>query len=151
MAEQPEEPQPRIVIDEGWKSRVEAEKEELARQQRQRQQGEQPSQAAPQQPADRAADTSQSFGEMPPASFPALCTLLATQALAGLGQVMQPDGTPGEVDLASAQFFIDLLEVLEEKTKGNLSGDESQLLDGLLHELRLGFVAMSRHKPAEEK
>jgi hypothetical protein len=51
-----------------------------------------------------------------------------------------PDGTAGPVNLPRAQEMIDLLAVLEQKTKGNLTPDESALLGNLLYTLRLRYV-----------
>lgn len=88
--------------------------------------------------------------QAPPAAptqvdFPTLVLSFATQALMHLG--MQPDPNSKEKpvkDLPFAQQNIDILSMLKEKTKGNLSADESQLLEHILTEVRLRFVEASR-------
>ena len=49
-----------------------------------------------------------------------------------------------EIHLDEAKHFIDMLEMLETKTAGNRSAEESQLLENVLHELRLGFVTLKK-------
>ena len=60
-----------------------------------------------------------------------------------LGDAPQPDGT-SERDLILARQSLDILELLQEKTRGNLTGAEERLLEQLLHELRLRFAEVSR-------
>ena len=57
-----------------------------------------------------------------------------------LGKITHPVTGKVERDLETAKFLIDLLGVMEVKTKGNLSGDEQRLLGGVLTNLRLNFV-----------
>lgn len=125
---------PRIIVDEDWKSQVEAEKEALKRQQ------EQP---APQETSAPAGQAQERVA-LPPATFPVLLTTLATQALVSLGQIPHPATNKPEIRLDEAKHFIDLLEMLEQKTAGNRTPEESQLLENLLHELRIGYVTASR-------
>lgn len=79
--------------------------------------------------------------DLPPANFLLLVTLLATQALTALGESPAGDGAEAKVDKVLAKHFIDLLGVLEEKTKGNLEDHEKQMLSGMLHNLRMTFVS----------
>lgn len=124
----------KLFIDEDWKSQVQAEKEALER----KKQGSAAASTA--QTADAGpVHAAQSRGPLPPATLAVLCTTLATQALAA------PDAEKVEVNLEDAQHFIDLLEMLETKTAGNRSPEESHLLDNLLHELRLVFVDVRSH------
>jgi len=69
----------------------------------------------------------------PPVTFPALATLLAELSLGCLS----PEGGR---DLARAKFYIDLLEVLKAKTQGNLTPQESSLLEEVLFQLRLRYL-----------
>jgi hypothetical protein len=124
---------PRIIVDEDWKSQVEAEKEALKQQQ------EQP---APQETSAHAGQAQERV-PLPPATFPVLLTTLATQALVSLGQIPHPATNKPEIRLGEAKHFIDLLEMLEQKTAGNRTPEESQLLENLLHELRIGYVTAS--------
>ena len=110
---------PKIIVDDDWKAQVEREKEQLA---------------AADSESPKASD------EMPPASFEMLVTSLATQAMAALG--FFPDPSTGETMLNRpiAKHFIDTLSVLDEKTKGNLTDQESEILSQALHQLRMVFV-----------
>ena len=87
---------------------------------------------------------------IPPASLEMLVLSLKFQAEQGLGLV-QPD--PAQADLALARHAIDLLAVLQEKTRGNLNLAESRLLEGSLAELRFCYTQASRIKefPAAAK
>ena len=80
----------------------------------------------------------------PGVDFGVLVRTLAIPALAALGQVPGPEGTPVERDLDAARQFIDLMGILEEKTKGNLSKDETDLLEQTLFSLRLAVVEGSK-------
>ena len=87
--------------------------------------------------AEVAAEQS---GKRPPVSLSLLLTSLGTQALMSLGQIANPMTNQAEVDRDPARHCIDLLGMLEEKTAGNRTEEESQLLDGLLYELRILFL-----------
>jgi hypothetical protein len=84
-----------------------------------------------------------------PASFVNFLTTLASQAAASLGAVPHPVTGQRQVDLESGRYWIDVLAMLQEKTKGNLHEQESRLLTGLLSDLRMQYVAIARM--AEEK
>jgi predicted alpha/beta-hydrolase family hydrolase len=73
-------------------------------------------------------------------SFAQFLSGLATQALMSLGELENPMTRRREVDLAQAQQTIDLLELLQEKTKGNLTPQEENFLTNVLHDLRLRYV-----------
>ena len=78
-------------------------------------------------------------------SFAAFVLSLAHTAAVHFGDV--PDPTTGQsapANLLAAKQMIDILSLLEEKTRGNLTAEERQLLDQLLYELRLRFVEASR-------
>jgi hypothetical protein len=60
--------------------------------------------------------------------------------MVALGQVSNPASGKADMRLPEAKHFIDMLAVLEEKTAGNRTADESALLDGFLHELRMAYV-----------
>jgi hypothetical protein len=64
-----------------------------------------------------------------------------------LGKITTPDGRALPPDLASAKMFIDQLEAIEFKTKGNLSSQESKILQDTLAQLRLAFVEASGGTP----
>ena len=81
---------------------------------------------------------------MPPPSFPSLLVGLATSALIHLGESPEPEKAAPTVDLPAAKHAIDLLGILQTKTKGNLESEEEALLETLLYDLRLKFVKASQ-------
>lgn len=83
--------------------------------------------------------------DLPPASLIILISSLASQAMAAMGQIPGEDGKPLPVNLKFARHFIDLIGVIEEKTRNNLTADEAAFLSGALHHLRIQFVECSRH------
>lgn len=125
-----------IIIDEDWKTQVQAEKEAA-----QRAVGEPASAGGP--AASDAAAAPPHDVPMPPASFEMLVTTLATEALVALGQVPHPATNKAEFQGNHAQYLIDMLDVLRQKTKGNLSPQEQQLIDDVLHQMRMLFVAVA--------
>jgi hypothetical protein len=75
---------------------------------------------------------------------------LAHTVAVHLGDVQDPvTGETGSVNLTAAKQMIDILGLLEEKTRGNLSAEERQLLEQLVYELRLRFVEVSQGAPVE--
>jgi hypothetical protein len=84
-----------------------------------------------------------SDGEMPappPASFDVLLSMLFTQAMAMLGQMPDPASGKTTINKQYAKHYIDTLDMLTEKTKGNLNDDESKMLSEALHALRMMYV-----------
>ena len=78
----------------------------------------------------------------PHLDFNALVLSLASSALIHLGEAPDPvSGKTQDPDLLLAQESIDLLAILQEKTRGNLSEDEARFLDTLLYDLRVRYVA----------
>jgi|GEM_PF-512883 len=69
-------------------------------------------------------------------------------AMVGLGMLQGPDGKRSPVDLPSAKDAIDLLGILQEKTKGNLTKEEEEVLREGLYHLRMGYMAMINAPPA---
>jgi hypothetical protein len=121
----------KIIIDEDWKSQVAAEKEAAERQSR-----------APSPPS--APGPSSEVGQAPEASFELLVTTFVTEAMVGLGQIPHPVSGALNFDPSHARFAIDMLEVIAEKTKGNLAPDEERGLQDVVHQLRMAYVAVSR-------
>jgi len=78
-----------------------------------------------------------------PASFISLIMSLASNAAASLGMMPHPVTGETGVDLKTAKHWIDVLGMLEEKTKGNLNPQEEQMLEGLLADLRMQYVSFS--------
>jgi hypothetical protein len=73
---------------------------------------------------------------------------LQVGAMAGLGMLQGPDGKRSPVDLPAAKDAIDLLGILQEKTKGNLTKEEEEVLREGLYHLRMGYMAMINAPPA---
>jgi hypothetical protein len=76
--------------------------------------------------------------------FLLLCTRLRAEALLWLGFIPNPETKEKTKDLGHAKATIDTLEMLREKTAGNLSEEESKVLRSLLYDLRMTFVEKSR-------
>ncbi len=100
-------------IDESWKETIEKEKETLKKE-----------------------------GKFipPEADFNFFITTFSLQASIALGQIPNPASDKKEEDLPQAKFLIDTLAMLKDKTKGNLSADETNLLENLLYELRMIYI-----------
>ena len=124
----------KLIIDEDWKSQVQAEKEAAAKVE--------PASAGGQHAASSASEVPRSSGDiqMPPASLELLITTLATEALVALGQVPHPATGEAHVHRNQAQYLIDTIDVVRQKTKGNLTPDEQQMIDSVLHQLRMVFL-----------
>ncbi len=71
---------------------------------------------------------------------------LGATALMYLGEMVSPEQPPGPADLAAAKQMIDLIDMLKEKTKGNLDGEESDMMDNLLYNLRVRYVRLAEKK-----
>ncbi len=145
MADQQNEA-PKIVIDSDWKAQAQKEREKLADRDRQsREATEKARQAQPAAPGMPGAgggpggEPGQPQG-MPPADFQALVGTMVTQALMYMGAFPDPETGRAMVSLEHARFHIDLLGVLNEKTKSNLTAEEASDLAQALQELRMRFV-----------
>lgn len=113
---------PRIIVDDDWKAEAQREKEE----------------------ADRQTRDIPRAGEIPGASLPELIEMIALQATVGLGAVRDPQtNQPIPPNLPLAKHYIDMLEVLQDKTQGNLEDEEQKFLGQVLSDLRMAFVQIS--------
>jgi hypothetical protein len=119
----------KIIIDEDWKKEAQREKETLAAQ-------------AADEKKKEVQEGPQRGGPLPEGSLAALISMLATQTLFALGFLQIKGEEQREPDLDLARYNIELLQVLEEKTKGNLTAEEQQLLKNTLAELRMGYVSI---------
>jgi hypothetical protein len=75
-----------------------------------------------------------------PLDFSTFIMSLGSSALVNLGRIAAPGGPKMDVDLKAAKQIIDILAVLEEKTKGNLNESEEKLIRSLLYDLRVQYV-----------
>lgn len=87
------------------------------------------------QQSTNSADLTQRFIE--------LVMMNAQQASLCLGLIAHPSTGKSEVNLQAAKMFIDHLEIIHEKTRGNLTKDEEKILSSVLSELRMAFVQVS--------
>ncbi|HOA73829.1 MAG TPA: DUF1844 domain-containing protein [Phycisphaerae bacterium] len=111
---------PRIIVDDDWKEQARREKEEAERQAREQAQHQQ---------------------EIPQPSILELVQMIVMQVSIGLGGIQDPaTGQPIPPSLPLAKHYIDLLEVLQQKTQNNLDENEKKIIEGTLHELRAAFV-----------
>jgi len=142
MSDNPDKP--KIIVDEDWKSQVEKERE--ATREKSSASGTPPNPAATDTATGAKPQATSAAGPadtpLPPPSLTFLFTTLATQAMIALGQVPNPITGKVDVRLNQAKHYIDTLGLLEEKTAGHRTADESTLLSELLHQLRMAFVLM---------
>lgn len=131
--------QPKIIIDSDWKAQAQKEREKLA--QKEQEAAAKKSQSAPRPAAGAAAEDPEG---MPPADFQALVGTMVTQCLMYMGGFPDPQTGRALVSLEHARFHIDLLSVLEEKTRGNISKEESEDLKAAVNELRSRFVEIAK-------
>ena len=81
-----------------------------------------------------------------PVDFSTHVVSLASTALIALGQMPAPEGESREIDLETARHLIDVLGMLETKTKGNLDEAEQKLLASLIYDLRVAYVDAQKAK-----
>jgi hypothetical protein len=150
----------KLHVDEDWKTQVEREKEAA----KAKSDGGQPAavetsstttEESTRRHAAEITGEEQPFGEpagdrgqpeprdyaLPPPTLAFLITTLGTQAMVALGEV--PNPLTGKLERLpnQAKHFIDTLAMLEEKTAGNRTPEESAILSSLLHQLRMAYVA----------
>ena len=85
--------------------------------------------------------------DLPPIDFLTFISSLATGALISLGELELEDGSRPPMDLIAARQHIDILDLLEQKTKGNLNEDESRFLKRIIADLKWKFVECCSQKP----
>ena len=101
-------------VDESWKNQINKEKKE-------------------------AEDKNQTYHEP---TFNVFISSLGMQAMIAMGKLENPISQKAEVNLEQARFLIDTLEIIKEKTKGNLTEQESGLLEDSLFNLRMMYVEL---------
>jgi hypothetical protein len=117
----------KIIVDDDWKQEAKKEKEILASEEE----------------AEKEKDEHEGRGPLPPGDFAALISMLMTQALFAMGFLQIKGQENREPDLEMAKYNIDMLETLEEKTKGNLTEPEQKILTDTLNQLRMGYVKIA--------
>ena len=131
MPDEPKE-ESKIIVDEDWKSQVEAEKAAAC--------------GCGGHGPEAAAETD-SAGALPPPSLTMLAGSLYLQGMISLGMLPPPDSDKPEVDLVHAKYAIDSIAMLQEKTEGNRTEQETSELDRMLHEMRMVYVSAQKEQP----
>jgi hypothetical protein len=93
----------------------------------------------------QAAKLSKPREAAPEITFGTFVVGLSTQALVHLGELPDPHTNQPTPDLPAAQQLIDIIAMLETKTRGNLDHDEQAMLEAILFELRMKYVERARH------
>jgi hypothetical protein len=93
------------------------------------------------EPKQEPARAKQKRGKGVSADFSNLVGMLTTNAILHLG--IDPQFGKGSVDLETARHFVDMLAVLQEKTEGNLTEEENQLLEDMVSRLRMEYVTVA--------
>ena len=88
----------------------------------------------------------QKASPLPEVNFSSFLLSLSSSALLHLGEIADPQSGEKKKDLALAKQSIDIIAILKDKTKGNLSEEEGKLLESLLHDLRMRFVTASKQE-----
>ena len=138
----------KIIIDEGWKARVEREKSEAAAEKQDSVGPARPSAkpAPPESAAELAPETAPEEGE--PSLWEQHLSMIAAQTMMALGLIADEQQQQVMVDLGLAHHLIETLIMLREKTKGNLDPGEQRLIGDTLAELQRIFAV--RAKQAQE-
>lgn len=118
----------KLIIDDDWKQEAQREKEILAEKEKHEKET----------PEDAAGPTT-----MPPADFSSLVSMLGTQAFYAMGFIRAREDEEPIQNLPMAKYNIDLLGVLQEKTKNNLSDEDEKILNDTVQQLRMAFVQVS--------
>jgi hypothetical protein len=130
----PEQPEKKIIVDEDWKSQIERERSV----ERERAAGSEGAAKAAPEGGNPPPDM-----PLPPADLTYLVVTLSLEAFACLGLAPGRSGQP-EKNLPLAKHFIDLLEVLQQKTEGNRTDDETRAFDDTLYQLRMAYVQVAQ-------
>ena len=134
MSEEQKPGEKKIIIDEDWKSQVEAEKEQV----RTPQGGTESPHGEP---------SANQTAQMPPPSLIFLAGGLYLQGVVALGMLPSPTSDEPEVNLDQAKYAIDTLDMLKQKTEGNRTTEETSEMDRMLYEMRMAYVAVRDKNP----
>lgn len=129
MAKEEKKEEKKIIVDEDWKAEAQKEKEIL--------------EAQEEAEKEKKQEEKHARGPLPEGNFAALVSMLTTQTLFALGLLHVKGQEEKEPDLEMAKYNIDILETIQEKTKGNLTQEEETVLSNTLNELRMGYVKVA--------
>lgn len=124
-------------VDEAWKQKVSTEKETASVKESGKGKTSQP---------DSEEGGAENMGGLPEISFINFISGLATQTLMAMGQVQHPVTKKAEIDLEQAKYLIDTIEMLKQKTQGNLAPEEAKGVETLLYNLKMAYVRVSKGK-----
>lgn len=96
-------------------------------------------------PGDTPQDPNDDQGAAP--DFSQIVQTFGLQAMMACGKIMSPITNQFETNLDLAEYHIGVLEVLSEKSKGNLTAEEKEMLDSVLHQARMSYVDVKKHGP----
>lgn len=141
--------EPKLIIDTDWKAQAQAEKEKLAHSAKETAKA--TTKPAPGSTGNLTPTGAPGPDGVPPgapgdepASFDELVRMLAMQALTFLGEIPDPQSGQRMFAPEYARRFIDMINILEEKTKGNLTKEEDEGLKGVAADLRMAYVELSK-------
>jgi hypothetical protein len=97
-------------------------------------------------PTDTPAEGEEAPQALPPLDFSTFVLSLASTAMVHLGQLPGPEGEEVHRDLPAAKQAIDMINMLEEKTRGNLDESEEKLLRTVLYDLRVAYVDAQKRR-----
>ncbi len=129
MAKEEKKEEKKIIVDEDWKAEAQKEKEILAAQE--------------EAEKEKKEEVKQGREPLPEGNFAALVSMLTTQSLFAMGLLHVKGQEEKEPDLEMAKYYIDILETIQEKTKGNLTPEEETVLSNTLNELHMGYVKVA--------
>ena len=133
---------PKKKVDESWKERVE--KEKVVETKRTEESKKEKTPDKPKEPQEEALqEEAELEHESHPveASFSMFVSGLGMQALMCLGEIANPVTNKKEKNLNQARYIIDTIEMLKNKTEGNLTKEESNMMNSILYELRMKYVS----------
>ena len=145
MSDEAPNQEKKIIVDEDWKGQVESEREELLK--KQSEESETPADSPTSEAAPTDIEADEQAMPLPPATLGFLFGSLYLQGMISLGLLPNPVDNQPALNLGHARYTIDMLAMLEEKTQGNRTQEESDELERILHELRVSFVTVQQTQP----
>lgn len=109
-------------------------------------QSSEPSSPAPEAPHDAPSASEAPHEAPPPLSFSSFIFSLGTSALMLMGERLSPEQPHTPVNLPQAKEIVDILSILDEKTKGNLTTEEAAVMKDMLYTLRMKYVEATTGK-----
>lgn len=97
------------------------------------------------EPKTEKPETKKGGEQQPGIDFIAILFTFVHTCLIYLGEVKDPEGKSSEENLEGAHQMIDILEIMQQKTKGNLTAQEEQYLESALYDLRMRYMKKAKH------